>query len=362
MLEHRGKQRRFSFYGLLLLILVTMVIVGCASDESTESEDTEAVSEDTEDVASFFEGKTIRLLVPFRSGSSFDMYPRMMAPALEEEMGVTFRVENLTGAGGMIMNNELFKAEPDGLTLGIFSVLGSSMGELGNAPGIEYSMKDFTWIGRYVDEPQVMVVRDDSPWQNYDDVLASDEAVVFGSTGYTASTYNNPLALKLATKAPIDIVTGFEGSDGVMQALLRGDVDAMAISTGSSRVQSNIDDLRGLVLLSSELSDDFPDTPLAYDYVVEGDSGKKVLDSYVPALDVYRSLAAPPGMSPEKTEYLREMFAKASESEDYKKWAAGAEKRVNYMSGSEVADRVDKIFANPAPALVEILEENFHEE
>jgi len=112
-------------------------------------------------------------------------------------------------------------------------------------------------------------------------------------------------------------------------------------------------------LLASEPNSVFPDTPLVYDYA-KTDRAKNILDTYIPVLDIYRSAAAPPGLSPEKTKYLREMFAKASNSEDYKNKTEKAKMAVNFLSGEEVSKKVEKIFSNPNQELVEVLKENYN--
>jgi len=88
----------------------------------------------------FHDGKTIRIIVGLAAGGGYDTYARLVARHLGRHVpgkpGVI--VENMTGAGGLIAANHLYKiAKPDGLTIGHFN--GSHMmGQVLGAPGIEF--------------------------------------------------------------------------------------------------------------------------------------------------------------------------------------------------------------------------------
>jgi tripartite-type tricarboxylate transporter receptor subunit TctC len=106
---------------------------------------------------SFYEGKTIRLVVGFAPGGGFDTYARV----LSRHMGwhvpgtPTIVVENMTGAGSLISANHLYRvAKADGLTIGHFKgalFLGQALGQ----PGIEFDARKFELIGAPIKEDAV---------------------------------------------------------------------------------------------------------------------------------------------------------------------------------------------------------------
>src|SRR5881409_3208145 len=106
---------------------------------------------------SFFEGKTMRLVVGFAPGGGFDTYAR----AISRHMGrhipgnPTIIVENMTGAGSLISANHLYRvAKPDGLTVAHF--LGSLIfGQVLGQPGIEFDARKFEFIGAALKEDAV---------------------------------------------------------------------------------------------------------------------------------------------------------------------------------------------------------------
>jgi tripartite-type tricarboxylate transporter receptor subunit TctC len=69
----------------------------------------------------FFKGKTIRFIVGYSPGGTFDAYTRTIARHLAKHVpgNPTIIVDNMTGAGGIVAANHLYnRAKPDGLTIG----------------------------------------------------------------------------------------------------------------------------------------------------------------------------------------------------------------------------------------------------
>ncbi len=65
----------------------------------------------------FYRGKTIRLIVAFSAGGGYDTYSRTIARHLGKYIpgNPSVVVDNMTGAGGIIHANYMYKqAKPDG--------------------------------------------------------------------------------------------------------------------------------------------------------------------------------------------------------------------------------------------------------
>ena len=60
--------------------------------------------------------RTVRLIVPYPPGGNADVVGRIVARALQAELGQPFVIENKAGAGGLIGAEAVAKSEPDGYT------------------------------------------------------------------------------------------------------------------------------------------------------------------------------------------------------------------------------------------------------
>ncbi len=69
--------------------------------------------------AEYYEGQTIRIVIPFSAGGGTDTFGRLIATHLGQHIpgNPTVIAENATGAGGLMGSNEFFRSERDGLTL-----------------------------------------------------------------------------------------------------------------------------------------------------------------------------------------------------------------------------------------------------
>jgi hypothetical protein len=98
---------------------------------------------------SFYNGKTVRIIVGAAAGGGYDTYSRTIARHIGKHVpgNPTFIVENMPGAGFLISANYMYKvAKPDGLTIGHF-IGGLFLQQLLGKPGIEFDAAKFEYIG-----------------------------------------------------------------------------------------------------------------------------------------------------------------------------------------------------------------------
>lgn len=61
--------------------------------------------------------RPVRVIVPFTPGGPTDLFARLIAPKLAEQLGQQFYIENVGGAGGNIGAGRAAQAAPDGYTI-----------------------------------------------------------------------------------------------------------------------------------------------------------------------------------------------------------------------------------------------------
>src|SRR3954468_20254041 len=119
--------------------------------------------------------KPVQMIVAFTPGSAVDIVGRIVAERLSQMWGQPVVSENRSGAGGSIASAIVARAAPDGYTLLVTSnahvVNPSIMAKLPYD-----TLKDFTEIVLFVEQPNVMVVNADSPHKTLADVVAAAKA------------------------------------------------------------------------------------------------------------------------------------------------------------------------------------------
>jgi len=122
---------------------------------------------------SAYPSRPIRLVVPFAPGTAPDVLARLLAPALNESMAANVVVENVPGAGGTIGVDRVAKAAPDGYTLAFSgdAALVLTGGAYGVKPSYE-TLRDLAPIAQLVITPNVLVVSNDVPARNVQELVA----------------------------------------------------------------------------------------------------------------------------------------------------------------------------------------------
>ena len=105
-----------------------------------------------------FPDRPLRLVIPFTAGGSNDIVGRMLAEAMAARLGQPVVVENRGGAGGLLGNDIVAKAQPDGHTL-LLAGSGSFMISSLVQPRLPYDpVRDFAPVGYIGAAPNVICV------------------------------------------------------------------------------------------------------------------------------------------------------------------------------------------------------------
>src|SRR5947209_17699029 len=67
--------------------------------------------------AQAYPARPVRVIVPFAPAGPTDVFARLMAQKLSEQLGAQFYVENIAGAGGNIGAGRAAQSGPDGYTI-----------------------------------------------------------------------------------------------------------------------------------------------------------------------------------------------------------------------------------------------------
>ncbi|WP_418317482.1 tripartite tricarboxylate transporter substrate binding protein [Piscinibacter sakaiensis] len=210
--------------------------------------------------------RTVTMVVPFPPGGVADTVARPVAEALGKELGQSVVVENRAGAGGATGIGVVGRAAPDGhtllMSLSSISILPEADRILERKP--QFTLDQFKPIARFTADPTVLVVRADSPWQNFAE-FAADVGKNPGKYNYGSSgnygTMHVPMEM-LKNSARLRLVhIPYTGAGPAVVALLGGQVNAL--STGPASVLAHIKagKLRALAHWGDKPLASLPDVP-----------------------------------------------------------------------------------------------------
>ena len=133
------------------------------------------------DVAAFYRGKQVRLVVGTAPGGGYDLFARIVARHIAAHIPgqPTVIVQNLPAAGGLVMTNQLYSVGPkDGTAVGV------PINGIPTAPllqqGAQFDATRLIWIGSTNREPYVAFVWHSAPVQSLAELRAKE--LVVGST------------------------------------------------------------------------------------------------------------------------------------------------------------------------------------
>jgi tripartite-type tricarboxylate transporter receptor subunit TctC len=173
-----------------------------------------------------FPTKPIKVLVGFPAGGAIDLIMRNVALEASKKLGQSLMIENRSGASGTLAYNALKIASPDGYTIAPVTITAF------RAPAIEDvsfdPLQDFQYLAGITDIPFGVVVKEDSPFKTWKDLLAWGRAnpnqMMYGAAaglGNTSHLFVEEIAAKENLKwTPVP----FRGTTDCIQALLGGQI------------------------------------------------------------------------------------------------------------------------------------------
>lgn len=318
-----------------------VALTGCQSGGTDTAQTGEAPK-----AGGSLKGKTIELIVPFDPGGGYDQYARALAGPLGEALSANVIVVNKPGAGGLLANNALNNARPDGTTIEILNMTGTLGSALAGAKGVQYEPAEFSYLGQVTTEPAIMVVNSKSPYDTFEELVESTPEIRFAATGPGSNEYIDPVVVTGILGLKNKIVTGFKGSGESALALIQGNVDAYSRAFSSQFPIIKSGEAKPVLVLGSERVDEFPDVPTVLELEMN-EKQEKLMQNHVSLIESGRTLAGPPGMDEAVLAELRAAFTKVVQDPQFVEDSEAAGRPIVYKSGEEVQEDVRELMNAP---------------
>jgi len=207
--------------------------------------------------------KQIRVVVPYSPGGGADTTARFIQPRLQDALGATVIVDNRPGAAGMIGDEVVAKAAPDGGTL--------LMGAFAHAvnPLIQPKMpfrtpEDFAPVSLLVSVPELLVITPSHPAKTVADLVALAKAqpgkLFYASSGNGSAQHLAAELFKLRTGTDIGHVP-YKGGGLAVGDVAAGHIPFYFGNMSAALPQARAGHVRALAVTSAMRSPAAPDVP-----------------------------------------------------------------------------------------------------
>ena len=299
----------------------------------------------------FYRGKTMRILVGFSAGGGFDTYARALARHMGRHIpgNPTIVVENMTGAGSLILANHLYRvAKPDGLTMGSF-IGGLLLGQALGQKGIEFEARKFEYVGSPTRDHVVCALTKASGITSLDKWLAAPTPVKLGGNIPGASTPDNAIrVLKTALGLPVQLVTGYKGTADIRLAAEAGELAGSCWGWSSVRAtwRKGLDagEVNIVVQATPRPAPDLPTVPLAVNMAKTPESRRLIEIAIHNDSAIARAYTLPPGTAKDRVHVLRKALAETLRDPAFVSEAEKAKLDIDHVSGDEVESVVEQLF------------------
>jgi tripartite-type tricarboxylate transporter receptor subunit TctC len=321
---------------LLLLFIATLIAVNSAHAASPDD--------------GYYKGKTVRLIVAFSAGGGYDTYSRTIARHLGKYIpgNPTIVVDNMTGAGGIIHANYMFKqARPDGLTIGNNSG-GLFLQQVMGAKGIEFDGNKFEYIGAPAVDHLTCAISKASGITSLDKWIASKEAVRFGGVGPGGFASDLPRVLQAALGLPVKVIDGYKGTSDIRLATESGELAGSCLSWDSYkttwRKAIETGDVNVIIQVMPKKHPELPNVPLAIEYAKTEDAKRLIKYGAHDLAYSARPYFLAPGTPNARVQVLRKAFAEVLKDPELLAEAKKANFAIDYVSGEDLENIVHGLY------------------
>jgi tripartite-type tricarboxylate transporter receptor subunit TctC len=259
--------------------------------------------------AQTFPSKPIKLVVPYSPGGGADTTARLIAPKLQEAFGETVVIDNRPGAGGVIGDDAVAKAAPDGHTL-LIGAFAHAVNPSLLAKMPFRTPDDFAPISLLVTVPELLVITPSHPARTVADLVAMAKGqpgkLFYASSGNGSAQHLAAELFKLRTGTEIGHVP-YKGGAPAVADVAAGHVPFYFGNMSSALPQARAGRVRALAVTSPQRSPAAPEVPTL------AEAGVKDCE-----ISEWNALLAPAGMPPAVLERLQVEVAKIMRMDDIK--------------------------------------------
>jgi tripartite-type tricarboxylate transporter receptor subunit TctC len=207
-----------------------------------------------------FPDRTVEVVTHAGVGGGTDITARMMMVQAPGEFRVEFTVVNRTAGSGAQALQYLASRPADGHTIALITQ--THLLTMLRNPNLP-QFADLIPLARATDDPQLLLVRRDSPFRTPADLINAGKArsLRFGGTHVGGVDHVAIFAFGRAAGLTRPTLVPFRGGGEIVINLVGGNIDTAVINPSEAEAQLRAGELRPLIALTNARLAAFPDTP-----------------------------------------------------------------------------------------------------
>jgi tripartite-type tricarboxylate transporter receptor subunit TctC len=310
-----------------------------------------------DDVAAFYRGKQLRMIVGSAVGGGYDLFARIVARHIVHHIpgspGII--VQNQPAAGGVVMTNQLHGQGPkDG------TVIGVPINGLPTAPllqsGTQFDPERLIWLGSTNREAYVAFVWHTVPVTRIAELTSKE--VVVGATTPGTTMVDFPLLANDVLGFKFKVVRGYQGTPQINLAIERGEVEGMGgLGWASVKAQTPhwISERKIKVLAQYGLKrhSELADVPTMLE-LAKSDADRQAMTMLFARTEYGRPYFLPPDVPVERVAALRRAFDATMKDPAFVAEAAKLQFDVDPLTGEQVQALVVQLAATPREVVARV--------
>ncbi len=241
-------------------------------------------------------------------GGGADQMARVIGKISEKTLGVPLPVSNIPGSSGNTGMANVLAAKADGYTIATY--MGETLWTIPMGMA-RYKVTDIQWIARTQVAPSFLYVKTDSPFKTIQDLLKfakeNPRKLKVAATGF--GTGDDITVRFLASKGFKMITIPIPQPGERYASTLGGHSEVLYEQAGDIKQYLEAKQLRPLIIFAQRRDPAFPDVPCSVEL------------GYEITLPQWRSIVAKKGVPTDRVKILSDVFKKATETPEWKKFA-----------------------------------------
>jgi tripartite-type tricarboxylate transporter receptor subunit TctC len=310
----------------------------------------QAVPAAAQDAASFYKGKTVRVVVGFSSGGGYDHYARVLARHIGRHIpgSPNVIVQNMPGAASLNSVKYASAAAPaDGTFINAFNP-GLITQSLTVPQKVGINFLDFGWVGNISEDFRICHTWNGTGIKTWEQLLARP-AVTMGNTGIGTSAYIDNRILSDLFGVKLKQVMGYPGSAEKRIAIERGELDGDC-GSWTSLPEEWLRDKKITIHIrySRTLVPGMPPEAInAREYLTDPKK-RQTFNLLTASALIGRPYIVPKAIPADRLAALRAAFDATMKDPEFLADAARQRLTVTAMTGAEVEDFIKELYQTPS--------------